>query len=232
LKLAPVLIAFAFAGVAHADEALITARLPGGPDAPAPGLGASVEAGWGGARAQAIGAVSAEALLAGQLTLRAGVEYELGQTRPVAGASFAILDPYRHVVGLLAGIAYKPEGLTEAEGELEATVALARRVGAGLASASLVYGQDPDLKHHDGEAALSLVEPISARTALGGVARARSGLGSTTELGASWDALAGALARARVGAYTLTAIGGLDAIALTGGTRLGVLATFAVGAWW
>src|SRR2546423_1463343 len=46
---------------AHADEALITARLPVGPDAAAPGLGGSVDGGWGGAHAQPIGALSAEA---------------------------------------------------------------------------------------------------------------------------------------------------------------------------
>jgi len=221
------------AGVAHADEAYISARLPGGPDAAAPGMGATVEGGWGGARAEALGAVSAEALLYGRITARATVGYDVGKARPSASLSYVFLDPYRHAIGLLVGMAVKTEGLTEPEGEIEGTVAVSRRIGDGLLSGSLTFGGDPDLHEHDGEAALALMQPVAARTALGGVARARSGLGSTTDLGANWDALTGAVARTQLGAYTLTAIGGVDAIgAVTGGTKVGALATLAVGAWW
>lgn len=223
------------ASVAAADPeaALITSRIPGGPDAAAPGLGASVQGGWGGAHAQAVGAVSAEALLAERVTVRAGVAYDVGKARPTASVSYTVLDPYRHEIGILAGVAYKPEGLTQAEGEVETTVALSRRVGRGLASASVTYGQDPDFKHHDGELAIAMVEPVLARSALGGVARARSGLGSSTELGANWDGLAGVVGRTQVGPYTFTAIGGTEMIGqVMGGTKLGVLGTVAVGAWW
>jgi hypothetical protein len=223
-------------GVAAADPSdatMIRARLPGGPDASAPGLGASVEGGWGGARAQAIGAVSAEALLGGRITLRAGVAYDVGQTRPSASASYAFLDPFRNAVGVLAGLAYKPEGLTEPGGELEATFAMSRRFGGGLASASLTYGQDADFVHHDGEAALAFVEPVAMHAAIGGLARARSGLGSTTELGANWDTLAGAVGRVQLDTYTLTAIGGTEVVGqVVGGTKLGALFALALGAWW
>jgi len=232
-----VLAVLALAGVAHADDgvpgAFVRARLPVGPDAPAPGLGGSVDGGWGGARAQALGSLTAEGLVAGRLTVRAGVAYDVGVARPSASLSYALLDPYRSAIGVLVGMAVKSEGLTETEGEVEGTVALSRRIGAGLLSGSITFGADPDFHDHDGEAALALVEPVAANAAVGGVARARSGLGSTTELGASWDALAGAVARAQLGAYTVTAIGGLDTIgAVTGGTHVGALATLAVGAWW
>jgi len=221
------------AGGAYADEAFITARLPGGPDAAAPGMGATVEGGWGGARAEAVGAISAEALLYSRITARATVSYDAGTARPSAGLSYVFLDPYRHAIGLLVGMAVKAEGMTEADGELEGTVALSRRVGAGLLSGSLTFGGDPDFHDHDGEAALALMQPVAARTAVGGVARARSGLGSTTELGANWDAIAGAVARTQLDAYTLTAILGVDTIgAVSGGMHSGALATLAVGAWW
>jgi len=233
------------AGVAVADETetgnddaqreteLVRARITGGPDAPAPGLGASVQGGWGGARAQAIGALTAEGLVLGKITLRAGVQVDVGKTRPTASASYEIFDPYSHAVGLLVGVAYKPEGLTEGEGEVEGTVAASRRIGRGIASASITYGQDPDFNEHDGEIALAAVEPVAKGVAFGGVTRARSGLGSSKDLGAKWDGLAGAVARMQVEEMTVTAVAGTEIVGLDqGGTKLGFLGTLSVGAWW
>lgn len=223
------------AGVAAADPSnvLVASRLPSGPDAAAPGMGVTADGGWGGAHAEAVGGFSAEALLASRLTVRAGITYDVGVARPSAGASYQFLDPFRHAIGLLVGAAYKPEGLTETEGEIETTLAISRRFGGGLASASVTYGQDFDAAHHDGEAALALVEPLTERAAIGGVARGRSGLGSTTELGASWDGLAGAVGRLQIDQYTITAIGGTEVLgAVTGGTKVGALVTLAFGAWW
>jgi hypothetical protein len=211
---------------------IVRARIPGGPDAPAPGLGASVQGGWGGAHAQAIGAISAEGLLLGRLTIRAGVDYDAGKTRPSAGASYVLYSPEDHPVGVLVGLAYKPEGLTEPEGEVEGTVALSHKLGNALASASITYGQDADFNTHDGEIALAAVQPLSKSVALGGVTRARHGLGSATDLGARWDGLAGALARMQVDDYTVTAVVGSEIIGVDpGGTKVGLLGTLAVGAW-
>jgi hypothetical protein len=218
---------------ADASAQILRARIPGGPDAPAPGLGASVQGGWGGAHAQAIGAVSAEGLLFGRLTIRAGVDYDAGKTRPSASASYVLYSPEHNQVGVLVGLAYKPEGLTEPEGEVEGTVALSHKFGDALGSASITYGQDPDFNEHDGEIALAAVQPVSQTVALGGVTRARSGLGSTTDLGARWDGLAGGLARIQVEQYTVTAVVGSEIIGVDpGGTKLGLLGTVAVGAWW
>lgn len=221
-------------GVAAADpETLVRAELPNGPMAAAPGTGVTIDGGWGGAHAQALGAMSAEALLAGKITVRAGFQYDVGTMRPSAGAGYTLLDPFRHAVGLLIAAAYKPEGLTEPEGELETTLALSRRVGDGLASASVTYGQDFDGAHHDGELALALVEPVAKNIAFGGMGRGRSGLGSTTELGANWDGLAGAVGRVQVDQYTVTALGGTEVLgAVGGGTRYGALVALALGAWW
>ncbi len=228
-------------GVAAADDGsdtnpsapLVHARISGGPEAPAPGLGASVQGGWGGAHAQAIGAVSAEALVLGRITIRAGVEYDAGKTRPSASASYLFFDPEHSAIGLLAGLAYKPEGLTEPDGEFEGTVALSHKFGDALGSASVTYGQDADFKEHDAEIALAAVEPLSKSVALGGVTRARSGLGSAKDLGARWDGLAGGLARMQIDQYTVTAVVGGEIIGVDpSGTKLGLLGTLAVGAWW
>jgi hypothetical protein len=212
---------------------LVASRVPEGPLTAAPGVGASVEGGWDGARARAIGAITAEALIARRITLRAGAQYELGSTRPSVSGSYLLLDSDEHAIGVLATVAYKPDGLTEPGGELESTLSITHRLAGGIAAASITYGQDPDLAHHDGEIALSAIEPIARHAALGGVARARSGLGSATELGASWDGLAGAVARTQLGALTFTALGGTQIVGpLSGGTRLGALGTVAVGSWW
>jgi hypothetical protein len=215
------------------DDALVRAQISGGPVQAAPGLGASISGGWGGAHAQAIGDFTAEALLSGRLTIRAGVDYDAGKTRPSASASYTFYDARAHAVGVLAGIAYKPEGLTEPGGEFEGTVAISRVLGAGLASASVTYGQDADFHEHDGEAALSVVEPVARTVALGGITRMRDGLGSSTDLGARWDGLAGGMARFQIDTYQVTFVGGGEVIgAAAGGTKLGVLGTIAVGAWW
>src|SRR5262249_27128839 len=129
--------------------------------------------------------------------------------------------------------AYKPEGLTEAEGEVEGTVAASRQLGTGLATASITYGQDPDFNHHDGEVAVAAVEPVSKTAAIGGVARMRSGLGSATDLGARWDSLAGAVGRLQIDQFTVTAVAGAELAAPdTGSTKVGVLGALSVGAWW
>jgi hypothetical protein len=224
----------ASAGVAAADpsELLVREQVPSGPLASAPGVGGEIQGGWGGAHAEAIGGLSAEALLYDRLTIAAGVQYDVGSTRPSASASFVLVDAGSHPIGLLAAVAYKPEGLTEPDGEIESTLALSRRIGAGLATASVTFGADLDAAHHDGEAAASAIEPVTANAALGGVARVRDGLGSSTDLGARWDGLAGAVARGRFGTYTLTAVAGGEAIGVVmGGTKLGVLGMLALGAW-
>ena len=220
------------------NDALVRAQVSGGPVQAAPGLGASVSGGWGGAHAEAIGDFAAEALLYGRLTIRAGVDYDGArpvdhQMRPSASAAYTVYDARTHAVGLLVGLAYKPEGLTEPDGEFEGTVALSRAVGAGFASASVTYGQDADFHDHDGEASLGVVEPVAQKIAIGGIARMRDGLGSSLDLGARWDGLAGAMGRIQIDQYQVTLVGGSEVIgAAAGGTRYGVLGTIAVGAWW
>ena len=214
------------------DDTLVRARISGGPDAPAPGLGASISGGWGGAHAQAIGAMSAEGLIGGRLTIRAGVDYDAGRSRPSASASYVLTDASTHAVGVLIGVAYKPEGLTEPDGEMEATIAAAHMIGASRLSASVTYGQDADFKEHDGEVALADVTPIAKRIAVGGLTRYRNGLGSATDLGARWDGLAGGLARVQIDQYVLTFVGGSEVVGMpAGGTKLGVLGTVSLGAW-
>jgi hypothetical protein len=236
------IIAFvlAVAGVAAADptmpadpsQLLVAEQVPSGPLVAAPGMGGEIQGGWGGAHAEAIGGLTAEALLYKRLTIQAGVQYDVGSTRPSALASFVIVDANDHPIGLLAAVAYKPEGLTEPDGEIESTLAVSRRIGAGLATASVTFGEDLDASHHDGEAAVSAIEPVTTTAAVGGVARARDGLGSSTDLGARWDGLAGAVARGRFGTYTLTGVAGGEAIGVVmGGTKLGVLGMLALGAW-
>jgi hypothetical protein len=112
-------------------------------------------------------------------------------------------------------------------------VAASRQIGSGLATASITYGQDPDFNHHDGEVALAAMQPVGKTAALGGVARMRSGLGSSTELGARWDSLAGAVGRLQVDQFTVTAVAGAELAAPdTGSTKVGVLGALALGAWW
>jgi hypothetical protein len=76
------------------------------------------------------------------------------------------------------GAFYRPEGFTEAEGEVEVVAAFARSFGRLGLYANLVYGQDPEASERDGEARLAGLYRLSQRF-LGGIdTRLRFDLGS------------------------------------------------------
>ena len=79
------------------------------------------------------------------------------------------------MIGLRAAFAYKPEGFTEPEGELEAQLVLVRPIGRGAARAMIAYGQDPEGNEFDGEVAASYVHRIAEPIVIGATARYRYG---------------------------------------------------------
>src|SRR5256885_842110 len=76
------------------------------------------------------------------------------------------------------GISYRPEGLTEAEGEIEGVVSFGRHAGATYLLANLLYGQDPDGHERDGEVRAAALRPVGRSFVIGVDGRMRVDLGS------------------------------------------------------
>lgn len=134
--------------------------------------------------------------------------------RPGIGAAVQFLDEARHGVSSSAYLSYKTEGFSEPEGEIEALLSFAKHIGPLRGTLNLAYGQDPEAKERDGEAAVALhVEPVRGLFA-GVVGRYRDALGSGGEKGVIRDLLAGASATYTLGKVGVTMTGGIAGIEL------------------
>jgi hypothetical protein len=208
---------------------------------PRVGSTAAVAASYGGYDS-ARGAVSeshAEVQLWGPLAVRGAAE--LGDTsrrlRPSVGARLQVLSERRHGLDGALSITYRAEGFTEPEGEIEAVVALGRRIGNTLVIANAAYGQDPDGRERDGEVRAALIRPMSMsrRLQLGVDGRWRFDLGTdVARLQASHepttDVDVGPVAAIVLGPVVLTAHAGASVVRrIDVGVRLGAVALAGLG---
>jgi hypothetical protein len=200
---------------------------------------AAVAAGYAGYDG-ALGAVMeshAEVRLWGPLALRGAAE--LGDTsrrvRPSIGARVQFLSQARHGVDGAVSVTYRAEGFTEAEGEIETLLAVARRVGAATLLANLAYGQDPEGHERDGEVRAAALARVSRRLLLGLDGRWRLDLGSEAgQLRANneptTDLDVGPVATLVLGPVALTAETGASLVRrIDGKEQLGVVAIAGIG---
>lgn len=122
----------------------------------------------------------ADVTLVGPLALRAGVLYaqKPNSFRPSIGLRVQILSQEGTGIDMGAGVFYRPEGFTEAEGEVEVALAFGRRFGRIATFANLVYGQDPEGAERDGELRLGALYSVTSLLQAGLDARLRFDLGS------------------------------------------------------
>jgi len=193
--------------------------------------------GYDSARRSGMAEANAEVQVWGPLSVRGGAVYGAadGTLRPTFGLRVQLLREARHGVDASAGVFYRPEGLTEAEGEIESVLAAGTHVGRTYLLANLLYGQDPDAHERDGELRLAAVRPVAERLLLGRDSRLRFDLGSdgaklAAHKEATLDALAGPAATLLVGPVALLAQGGASALRLQGQTRYGAFVLGGVGA--
>ena len=152
--------------------------------------------------------------------------------RPGIGAAIQFLDEARHGVASSAYLSYKAEGFSEPEGEIEALLSFAKHVGPLRGTLNIAYGQDPEARERDGEAAVALhVEPMPGLFA-GVVGRYRDALGSGGEKGVIRDVLAGATATYAIGVVGVTVTGGIAGVELDteGSMKTGPAGVLSVGA--
>jgi hypothetical protein len=90
--------------------------------------------GYDGARRAGIGELAAEVRVWGPISLRGGAVYSdtKGRLRPSIGARLQIFSQDRAGIDGAVGVFYRPEGLTEPEGEIETVVSVGRRIGSLL----------------------------------------------------------------------------------------------------
>jgi hypothetical protein len=202
-------------GAARADVAWIARDVAPIDPAVLPDVAhARVDAGWSGASGHPTGGARAEVVLGARVSVFASaiVGASDSQARPGAGVAYQLFDPRASAIGVRLQVEYKAEGFVEPEGEMEAAIAVSRRIGDGLATVSAIAGQDPDARERDAELAGSIYEPVAPRLALGIAVRGRRALGTPGPGEPRADALAAPFAALSLGRTTLLATAGLDAI--------------------
>lgn len=172
----------------------------------------------------------------GPFALRGGAVYtNAGRTlKPSFGARVGLLREGRHGVDGAFGVFYKPEGLTEPEGEIEGVVSLGRHLGATYLIGNLAYGQDPEGNERDGEVRVAAIRPVSEIVFVGFDGRTRFDLGSNAAKlaanhEATFDLLAGPLASIVLGPMALSLHGGVSSVRLAGHTSTGAFVLAGLG---
>jgi hypothetical protein len=190
---------------------------------------ATAMGGYDGARRSGLFEATAEVRVWGPFAVRGGAVYtgDDQKLRPSFGARVQALHENRHGVDGAFGVMYRPEGLTEAEGEIEAVLSAGAHLGKNYLLGNLVYGQDPEARERDGEIRLAGLRPVTSNLFLGFDGRVRFDLGSETAggLGRSepkLDALVGPAATFLVGPVAFLVHGGASALRVRSEDSFGV----------
>lgn len=135
----------------------------------------SVAGGYDGATQAPQFASFAEARVYGPFAARVAVTTNVGgqALRPSVAGRAQVLDQSRHGVAAAVALAFKAEGFTEPEGEIETTLALGRRFDRTLLLTNLIYGQDPEGRERDAEVSAACLVRLSPWAHVGLDGRAR-----------------------------------------------------------
>jgi hypothetical protein len=190
--------------------------------------------GYDSARSSGLFEATAEVRVWGPLALRGGAVYTSGdeRLRPSFGARVQLLRESASGLDGAVGVFYRPEGLTEPEGEVEAVLSGGTHLGATYLLGNLVYGQDPEARERDGEVRLAALHPFSSSFLLGFDGRVRFDLGSQRGAGKvepELDALVGPAASLTLGRVALLLHGGASAYRTTADTAYGAFVLAGLG---
>jgi hypothetical protein len=189
--------------------------------------------GYDGSRRAGLFEAAAEVRLWGPVALRGGAVYtgDDRTLRPSFGARVQALHESRHGVDGAVGVFYRPEGLTEPEGEIEAVVSAGAHLGATYLLGNLVYGQDGEGRERDGEVRLAALRPVTRRLLLGFDGRLRFDLGSDRpgRSEPTLDALVGPAATFLVGPVALLVHAGASALRVHAASSAGAFVLGGLG---
>lgn len=200
----------------------------------------SLLSGYDTAYGAAAGTIKAEVRIWGPIAIMGGATWVPQKTTiyPTAGLRVQALKQERFGVDLSLGAQYKPEGLTQgdAEGEIEAIVALGRRFGRLGLLLNAVFGSDFDNNDRDGEVHFSGQYTFTDRLRAGIDSRVRFDLGSNpaglaANHKATLDVVAGPTASVMFGPAIFVATVGYSGARLYGTSYAnGVVAMAGIGA--
>jgi hypothetical protein len=190
--------------------------------------------GYDSERGTAIFEGTADVTLWGPIAARFGVDYGEragSEVRPSGGLRVQALKQEKHAIDMSIGAFYRPEGFTEAEGEIEGVVSFGRKIERWLLIANLVYGQDPEGHERDGEVRLGTLYEAIARVFVGIDTRARFDLGTEEEKlekegGAEFDMVLTPGIHYSPGWITLLANAGYRGVAYANDFKSGFIGTF------
>src|SRR5205085_1684538 len=130
---------------------------------------AAAGGGYDGARGSGLFEATAEVRVWGPVAVRGGAVYTGDDKglRPTFGVRVQALREAAHGLDATVGAFYRPEGLTEPEGEVEAVVAAGTHLGRTYVLGNLVYGQDPEGNERDGEVRLAAMASTAPWLLLG-----------------------------------------------------------------
>jgi hypothetical protein len=189
--------------------------------------------GYDSARGSGLYEAAAEVRLWGPLSLRGGAVYtQQGnhRGRPSFGGRLQALHESKNGLDGAVGVFYRPEGLTEAEGELEAVFSAGTHLGATYLVGNLVYGQDPEGNERDGEVRIGALHPVTSRLLLGLDGRLRFDLGtSSAKREPKLDALVGPAATVLLGPVAFLVHAGASAFRLDAHTAYGMFVLGGLG---
>ncbi|MEP6860145.1 MAG: hypothetical protein ABJE66_05965 [Deltaproteobacteria bacterium] len=147
------------------------------------------------------------------MTTQYGGEYT--NARPAIGAVHQLVDPRHNPNGVWISVAYKPEGFTETEGEIESVLVLSRQIAGDSARMRGAYGQDPEGRESDAEIGGSYIHDLGAGLELGATSRFRHAIKVKTTLEPRWDFTGGALGAYVVRRSRIEVPLGVDAVEYT-----------------
>lgn len=179
-----------------------------------------------------------EGALYNRLALRVGVEYgaPTNSANPSVGFRLGILRQERYGVDLGVGFQYRNVGFSEAKGEFEMMVMVARRWNRLALFGNAVFGVGLDAAERDGEVRVGAMYAVHDRVNVGLDARARFDLGEETalrkmnKLENEFDLIAGPMATVAAGPVMLLAHAGVHTLVQNEQPLTGVIAVGGVGA--
>jgi len=179
----------------------------------------------------------AEARVYGPLALRfaAHMRSENQTVAPSIMGRVQILSQAKHGFDGGVAVAYKAEGFSEPEGEIEVLIAAARTFGSWRLVGNLAYGQDPEGRERDGEVRAAALCHLGTLYYLGLDSRLRIDLGEENEAlkvheEAKFDFDAGPAFHVALGPLALSAHAGLSGTQRgEGNTRVGFVGLAGLG---
>jgi hypothetical protein len=178
-----------------------------------------------------------EGAIANRVALRAQIEYvpSLEQVAVTAGLRVGILRQEKHKIDFGLAAFYKNRGFSEADGEIEVAVLLARRWGRLGTFANVVYGQGINPDERDAEIRLAALYAANEHVNLGMDVRARLDLGEhdaardADKLENDFDFIAGPMVSYAVSHLYLTAQAGVHTVVQREVASAGFVALGGVG---